>query len=165
MAWLGRISGTLGSVLSYPVRLLLACMDAVGGGRKLQERRQSLRERPPLDNDDYLASLDISAADRSIAVAVRDVVASACGVASTALRPDDRLDELEPLPELLGPPIDWSDLLEQLADWAEIDIPIQRFADPTWGRIGRDEFAADLKQLVRAIIALSPTQRTDRQSE
>jgi hypothetical protein len=161
---LSRVSGILGSALASPMRLVLAGVDVIGGVRKLESRRQALRDRPPLDDDDFVESLDLPQGDRDIAIAVRDVVASACGVASTALPPDDQLGELEQLPELLGPPIDWSDLLEQIAERADMEIPVRRYDERTWGQVGGDEYVADLKHLVQAMIALSATHRSGQKS-
>lgn len=161
---LKRLPGLLGSVLASPVQLFFAGLDLVGGVPQLQARQRALRERAPLDDADFVESLDLPPSEHSIAIAVREVLASACGVAYCALRPDDQLSELEQLPELLGPPIDWADLLKEIAERAELEIPAQQYDERTWGRVGRDEYVADLKHLVQAMISLSPAHRSRSQS-
>jgi hypothetical protein len=157
---LARLLLLLGKVLLLPVRLIEWLEEAITGARrKLQEKRKSMQERPPLPDQAFVEQLDLPPDQAPVALATRCAVAQACGFPPTALHPDDTLDTLRSM-MTPGPDAHWLDLGP---DWLEVLLHIGQllgislFGDPLdelfqrWDEAERNGELKNLGQLVRLL--------------
>lgn len=68
-------------------------LSGLGRWRRAQHRRMA-EERPPLEDEEYLAELGVPADAAPAYLAVREAMAESCGLPATAIRPEDEVDVL-----------------------------------------------------------------------
>jgi hypothetical protein len=98
--------------------VLVACVEHV----QVSFRRRAFRNRvAPVSDEDFLKQMNVPDADASIYLAVRKALAQCCGIESTLILPEQRMDELASLQELDG--ADFPEFLCLLEDETGQTIP------------------------------------------
>jgi hypothetical protein len=114
------------------------------------QHRDALKNRPPLDDADFLTRVEAAPEHVPACLVARRTIGRYCGIDQTAVYPEDALSILQQVAELRGQTVDWLDQLmgteEELGlfvsdDWREWER--------LWGQVWREDASKTVSDLVR----------------